>query len=197
MERIDVERWLAQHPGSIHGDPDALLDRCEAETRNHAQHDAWLHAKAIAEQRLHRFERGFGLPASDTFVTREVCHEMARELKSHEPSPDQRAVEAWVGQMALEELETDARRLLRDWLQGLAEREEHAAWREIVRVTDHMARTLIRAGQMTDRCDWDLDHSYPKVAARVIRLLIDELKAHVGGHRPGSPGARAAGTTTH
>lgn len=193
MERIDMERWLAQHPESIHDDPDGLLDRCEAEAKDHARHDAWLHAREIAEDRLHRFEHRFGLPASDVFVTREVCHEIARELKSHEPVPDGRAADALISQSTLDAFEPGAQSLLRNWLRDLEASEEHTTWPEIVRMTDHMAKGLIRARGMTNECDWDLDHSYPKVAARVVQMLIDEFEAHLDQAYDGS----GAGTATH
>lgn len=178
MERQELENWFAHHPDSIHMQPDALLDRCETEVRDHATYDAWLHARDVAEESLHRFEGIFGLPASGAFVTREVCHEVARELKSHEPHPDEKLAAEWAGRAVLEALDDEGREHLREWLCDLARREEHAAWRGIVHFTDHLARTLIRDMHMTADLDWDFDHSYPKVAARVARMLIREFEAH-------------------
>lgn len=178
MQRTDLETWFTHHPDSIHTDPAVLLDQCESEVRDHAHRDAWIHAKEIAEESLHRFERVFGLPASDIFVTREVCHEIARELRRNEPHPEDDAVE-WVGSGVLEALDSDARRLLQGWLKELAAKEEHSAWREIVYFTDHLARSLIKKANMTSRLDWDLEHSYPHVAARVARMMIREFDAHV------------------
>ena len=180
MERIDLENWITHHPDSIRADSKALLDRCEKDARDHAHQDAWIHAKEIAQKSLRRFEHGFGHPASDTFVTREVCHEIARELKRHEPTPDdlRRGHDEWVSRSLLDALDSEARKLFLDWLNELAEKEEHSTWMEIVRFTDHRARTLIREGHMTDQCDWDLDHTYPMVAARVVRMLIAEFEAH-------------------
>ena len=60
----------------------------------------------------------------------------------------------------------------------LAEKEEHAVWLEIVRFTDHMARSLIRDAGMTRALEWDFDHSYPRVAARVAKLMMQEFEAH-------------------
>jgi len=177
MERHDLEDWFEHHPDLIHTQPEALLDRCEAEVKDHATYDAWLHAREIAEQSLHRFEGVFGLPASETFVTREVCHEIARELKSHEPHPDEKQAAEWAGQAVLGALDDEARDRLRLWLCDLAVREEHAAWRSIVHFTDHLARTLIRDEHMTPELDWDFDRSYPVVAARVARMLIREFEA--------------------
>ncbi|GEM_PF-4906336 len=176
MERMDLENWLAGHPDSVRTEPSRLLDTCEREVRAHAKQDAWHHACEIAEESLHRFERVFGLPASDTFVTREVCHEIARELKHHEPHPDEIQCAEWVSRALIESVDEDARLMLRTWLKDLGEREEHEAWRSIVLFADHLARQLIHDAQMTNDLDWDFDQSYPKVAARVARMMIREFE---------------------
>ncbi len=178
MERIDLANWLTQHPEAIHADPNDLLEQMETKVRDRAHRDAWIHARDIAEQSMHRFERIFGNPASDTFVTHEVCHEIARELKHHEPHPDDEDADEWAGQAALDALEPEARLMLHHWLKELAEKEEHTAWLEIVHFTHHLARNLIRDGHMTSSCDWDLDHTYPQIAARVTRMLIREFETH-------------------
>lgn len=178
MQRRDLETWFATHPQSTEDPPKSLLDQCESEVREHAYRDAWIHAKEIAEESLHRFERVFGLPASDVFVTREVCHEIARELRRHEPHPDDLTASRWVRSAPLDALDSEARRLMADWLRELAEKEEHAAWREIVYFTDHLARKLIDQSHMTSQLDWDFDRSYPRVAARVARMLISEFESH-------------------
>lgn len=180
MERTDLEDWITHHPDSIHTDSRTLLDRCEDEAKDHAHRDAWIHAKEIAKKSLRRFEHGFGHPASDTFVTREVCHELARELKRNEPAPDDldQGRDEWLNRSLLDTLDSDARTMFRGWLNELAEKEEHSTWLEIVRFTDRRARVLIREAHMTDQCDWDLDHTYPMVAARVVKMLIAEFEAH-------------------
>jgi len=178
MERIDLETWFARHPESIHAHPRILLDLCESEVRDHARHDAWRRARDVAESSLQRFEGTFGLPASEVFVTREVCHEIARELRRHEPHPDAAIATGWVADAHLEKLDAEARRIVREWLSEVAEREEHATWRSIVQFTDHLARWLIRSEGMTNRLDWDLDHTYSRVAARVTRVVMREFEAH-------------------
>lgn len=178
MERLELENWLTHHPDQIHTDPDALLERCEKEAREHAHRDAWIQAKNVAEKSLRRFETGFiGHPASDTFVTREVCHEIARELKLHEPTPEDYDSQAWLSQMLLESLDPEAQTMFLGWLKDLAKAEEHSTWLEIVRYTHRSARELIREEHMTDDCDWDLDHTYPIVAARVVRLLMAKFQS--------------------
>lgn len=177
MERIEIETWFSNHPESIRTRPRLLLDRCESEIRGHARSDAWLHARDIAETSLHRYEVTFGLPASEVFVAREVCHEVARELVRHEPHPDAALAESWVGEAVLAELDDEARRILREWFGSIAEREEHETWRAIVRYTAHLARQLIRNEGMSGRLAWDLDHTYPQVAARVTRMLIHEFES--------------------
>lgn len=176
MDRTDLEAWLAHHPDSTRMPPAELLDRCEEEVRDHARQDAWLRACDVAESSVKRFERVFGLPASDSFVTREVCHEIARELKQHEPHPDDETAEHWVDDEVLASLDDEARGRLREWLHDLAEKEEHEAWMGIVYFADHLARRLIREAHMTNAVDWDFDRTYPRVAARVARMMIREFQ---------------------
>jgi len=178
MKRSYLENWISHHPDAIHADAQSLLDRCEIETRDHARKDAWMHAKEIAERSLHRFEERFGYPASDTFVAREVCHEVARELKHHEPRPEGLGTGDWLNQLLLDALDPSARAMLLEWLDELVEQEEHSTWLEIVRFTDQHARTLIREGHLTDQCEWDLDHTYPLVAVGIVKKLIEEFEAH-------------------
>ncbi len=179
MERLELEKWLTHHPDLVHTDPHDLLDECEKEARGHAYRDAWSRAEQIAEKSLRRFESGFiGHPASDTFVTREVCHEIARELKKNEPVLDDYETELWLSELMLESLDVEAREMFRTWLKDLMGTEEHATWLDIVRYTDRSARKLIREEHMTDQCDWDLEHTYPIVAARVTRILMAKFHGH-------------------
>jgi hypothetical protein len=178
MNRIDLENWFAQHPDAIGMNARMLLDDCEHEIRHHAHHDAWMHARDVATHSLHRFESVFGLPASDTFVTREVCHEIARELRAHEPHPEKINDSEWIRGEMLAALNPEGRSMLRAWLVELAEYEEHTAWVEIVRFTDHLAKKIIRDGHMTNDVEWDMKHSYPRVAARVAKMLIEEFESH-------------------
>ena len=179
MERREVERWLATHPETIHTDPQTLLDRCERDVRTHTHVDAWAHARDVAEHRLHQVEHEFSLPASEAFVAREICHELARELRRKEPhvTPEEEA--ELLPADLLEALEPQARETLRSWIHELAEKEEHTAWIEIVQFTDHCAKNLIRRAHMSDKAEWDFDHSYTHNAAKVARMLIQEYEGHM------------------
>ena len=179
MKRLELEKWLNHHPDLVHADPNALRAECEKEARDHASRDAWTRAERIAEKSLRRVEYGFiGHPAGDQFVTREVCHEIARSLKENEPVLDDHDMENWLSESILESLDPKARKMFLDWVKDLAGNEEHSTWLAIVRYTHRSARDLIREEHMTDQCDWDLDHTYPIVAARVIRILIAKFHAH-------------------
>ena len=58
----------------------------------------------------------------------------------------------------------------------MADKEEHSTWRDIVRFTDHHAKDLIREEHLSDQADWDEDHRYSLVAARVLKMLIAEFE---------------------
>jgi hypothetical protein len=177
MERLEVEDWIAHHPQSVHADPNALLDRGEHVVRGRAHLDAWVHAIEIAQKSLRGFRGAHGYPASDSFVAREVCHEIARELKHHEPPPVDPSQS--ISRSLLDALDPDAQRMFLGWLNDLAEREEHSTWRKIVRFTNHRANALILKAHLSDRYDWDLDHRYSLVAARVLKMLIADFEVHV------------------
>ncbi len=157
----------------------ALRERCERQVRSHASEDAWQRAREIAEEHLHHWEASFGIPASDAFVAQEVCHELARELRRREPEPGAEARR--VSEAVLRALDPPARERLRDWLLDLARREEHRAWLEVVEFTDHLARNLIREGELKPDLRWDFEHSYSRTAERVTRILIREYEAHAHG----------------
>jgi hypothetical protein len=157
----------------------ALRERCERQVRSHAEEEAWQRARAIAEQHLQHWAGSFGIPASDAFVAQEVCHELARELRRREPEPVAEAQR--LSEAVLRALDPATRERLRGWLIELARREEHRAWLEVVNFTDHLARNLIRGGELTPELHWDFDHSYSRTAERVTRMLIREYETHAHG----------------
>jgi len=179
MERQDVVQWLERHPESVHTDPNRLLDRCEHELRGQVAEGAWRHAKEIAERHLQHWEGSFGLPASDDFVAREVCHELARDLRHHEPLPT--AEVRRVSDAVLGTLDPPALELLREWLGELARKEERKTWLEVVHFTDHLASRLAREGGLSVDATWDFRHSYPRTAERITRMLILEYELHAKG----------------
>jgi hypothetical protein len=174
MNRHEIEHWFEGHPEAVHADPRQLLDRCEREVRGHVAHEAWAHARRIAEERLHDWEASFGLPASDAFVAREVCQEMARELRRRAPVVRDDAPRLSAG--VLGALEPAAREILMEWSHELAGREERATWREVIKFTNHVGRDLVRDGGWSNEPRWDFEHSYSRTAERVTRLLIHEYE---------------------
>ena len=181
MNRVDLESWLDRHPDSTLAPTHDLIDRCEVEVHHHAEIVAWKHALKIATASLSRFDGRFGLPASETFVTREVCHEVARDLKRHEPHLEQIDETEWLSRSILESIDPQARRVLREWLRELAEQEEHRIWREIVAFTHHVARALIEKAHMTGELEWDMERTYPRLARRATQIAA-------AGIRDSSPG---------
>ena len=120
-----------------------------------------------------------GIPASEAFVAKEICHELARELKRREPHVTAEEEAELVAKDVIEALEPAARQTLRSWIHDLAEREEHEAWLEIVRFTDHCGKNLIKRAHLSDKAEWDFDHSYTHNAAKVARMLIQEYEVHM------------------
>ncbi|MBK7949077.1 MAG: hypothetical protein IPK00_10110 [Deltaproteobacteria bacterium] len=179
MNRVDLESWLYRNADSTRLSTHELIDRCEAEVRSHAEVIAWKHALRVAAATLRRFDGQFGLPASEIFVTREVCHEVARELSRHEPELGSIDETAWLSHAILDSIDPEDRRVFRVWVRQIAEREEHRIWHEVVVFTHHVARALIEKAHLTGELDWTFERTYPKVATRVMQLLLREYAAHL------------------
>lgn len=180
MNRTEIENWLDHHRESMHQPTRVLLDQCEIDVQHHARELAWRHAREILEASLRRFRRGFGLPASEDFVARELCHEIARELRHHEPHPSHPLEQSeWLSARTLAAVDPEARAIVGEWLEDLADREEHEAWKQIVSFTDHFATTLIRRGRLTRDLSWDFERSYPKLATSIGRMIMREFEDHL------------------
>lgn len=180
MDRTDVEKWFRENPPESRVNVQELLDRCESAVRRHAQEDAWLAAKSYALGRAREWATEWSPPASEQFVTREVCHELSWELAHHEPSPEPGSEEHLVGGPVREALSAEAWDVIRRWVLELAAAEEHRAWLEIVSFTDHRARDIIRREGFTLDAGWDAGHRYSAIAAHVAEILAHEysLRAH-------------------
>jgi hypothetical protein len=178
MDRAEIASWLESHPGAVHKDVERLLDRCEAAVRRRAAEAAWLRAKEVAEERLRDWEGSYGLPASEVFVARELCHQLAQELRRLEPQVEEGSEERLAGNDAFAALEPEAREQLRRWVHDLAAREEHRVWLEILRFTDQRGPRLEREGRMSKDLSWDPEHSYARTAEKVMHILVDDYEAH-------------------
>jgi len=186
MDRHRLVDWFRSHPGAVHGDPAAVLERAEREARRRAARDAWLHARAIAERQLAYWnERSKVMHSSEEWAAREVCHELARELRHQEPEPDP-APAHWLEPPTLAAFEPGAREALRDWLRDVAREEEHRVWREVVRFTDGRARTLVQEGRLSTEDDWEHTPPYAETAVRLAAILVadyDERARAAAGAR--------------
>ncbi len=180
MDRHDVQTWLEEHPEAREGDPAALVEKCERAVRRHAIEDAWLAAKAFATERAREWEKDWSPPASEDFVAREICHQLAWELRRHEPEVGAADADHLAGGPVMEALAPAGQRVVAAWVRDLATLEEHLAWEEIVRFTDHHGPTLIRENGMTRELGWDEGHRYSVIAAHVLDLLAREysVRAH-------------------
>ena len=114
MKRSEVLDWLIQHTEHIHDIPEQVLSRCDTEVRKHAQEDAWLHARDIAEEHNQHWRHSWGARASETFVAREICRGLADEFKRNEPIPAEGARRA-------EGIEPPDPEFVRRVMEGLAE----------------------------------------------------------------------------
>jgi hypothetical protein len=178
MKRSEVLDWLIQHTEHIHDIPEQVLSRCETEVRKHAQEDAWLHARDIAEEHNQHWRHSWGAHASETFVAREICRGLADEFKRHEPIPAEGHESAFVDEDVLGVLDPEARTIILEYVHDLARGEEHRAWKEIMRFTRKRGRTLSREEHLSSDRSFEGTHAYSETAARIMGILARDFQHH-------------------
>jgi hypothetical protein len=182
MDRQEMTSWLETHPDAVRGDVDELLERCERAVRKHAVEEAWLHARAIALERMKYWEHSFGNPSSEDFVAREACHELAGELRQHEPTVEEGSEDRFADHRAWEAFEPEARDQLRRWIRDLAHEEEHRVWLDVVRFTHRRGSAMVHEGKVSRDFAWDPEHSYARAAWKVMRILADDYEERAHPH---------------
>jgi hypothetical protein len=176
MERNEVLDWLVHHTQHVHDIPERVLSRCEVEVKEHAHEDAWLHARDIAEEHNQYWRDSWGAHASEEFVAREVCKDLADEFKRSEPTPLEGHEGAYVDDDVLSVLDPKARTVMLDYVHDLARGEEHNAWIEVMRFTRERGRTLAREEGLSTDVSFSGSHSYSETAARVMDILANDFQ---------------------
>jgi hypothetical protein len=176
MDRGEVLHWLEEHPREVHGAPSEIVDRCEAEVRRHAAENAWGAAKAYVEGRMHEWEQEWGCHATESSVARTVCPMLANELKRHEPLVRPGSGREWAGPELLAVLDPEARQKVIEWVRELAQDVEHRIWKEVVRFTRNEAKSLVRAGRVSDDDSYEATENFAHKAAHVAQLLIEDYE---------------------
>ncbi len=182
MDRETALTWLREHPAAVHGDPSELVQRFEAEVRRHAEEDAWLAAKAHVEGRMHEWEKRWGSHSSEAYAARQICPELAEELKRLEPHFEVGDAPHLVGAERLAALEPEARWVVQQWVRDVANEVEHRIWQEVVHYTEERGRGLVREGRVSQRTGFSETLAYSQQAARVARILVDEFEARAHPH---------------
>jgi len=179
MERIEVLEWLTSHPQEVHDSAEDILSRCEKSVHDHVTEETWQRARDVARQR-ERYWRddGGGAHASEAFVAREVCSELASELRRLEQIPEVRDVGAYVEPSSLTPLGAAGRSLLLRYVIELARREEHETWLEVMDFTRRRGLDLAHQRTFSTRLDFERTHGYAETAARVMHILADDYERH-------------------
>lgn len=178
MDRTQILDWLRQHPDLVHGDADAIVERCERAVRRHAREDAWVVAKRYAAERQQAWGESPGAHASEAYVAREVCQQLAQELRSHEPAPHRGDEEHLAGGPVKAALDQEAWEYLIPWIMKIARDEEHETWSEIVRHTKRHAQELIRSHHLSSDSSFDHTRCYGDVAAQIAGILARDFSEH-------------------
>jgi hypothetical protein len=178
MDRATVLDWFQNHSEVVHGNAAEIVDRCERAVRRHAREDAWLAARRYVVERQHLWEESRGAHASEAFVAREVCQQLAVELRDHEPSPHAGDEDHLAGGPIKAALERDGWQHLIPWILEVAREEEHATWSEIVRYMKRHARELIESHHLSSDNSFDHSRCYGDVAAEIAGILARDLSQH-------------------
>jgi hypothetical protein len=182
MERSEVLDWLTQHTEHIHDVPEQLLSRCEKEVRQHAREDAWLHARDIAERHSHDWHHFWGAHASEAYIAREACRNLAEEFRRNQPAPVEGHESDFVDEDVLSVLDPEARSIIFEYVHDLALGEERQAWKEIVRFTRRRGRTLAREAHLSSDLGFDETNVYSETAIRVMEILAQEFQRRACTH---------------
>lgn len=178
MDRQQAQQWFEDHPHLVHGNVQELIARCEPTVRRHAREDAWLAAKRYVAERELEWHGDIGAHASEAYVARDVCSQLAYELKHHEPAVLKGDEEHLVGGTLKAALEPAGWDFLVRWIMDLAREEEHDTWLEIVRYTQRRARTLIAEHHLSADTRFDHTKCYGEVAPQIMEMLERDYSQH-------------------
>ncbi|MBW2494272.1 MAG: hypothetical protein JRE43_05940 [Deltaproteobacteria bacterium] len=182
MERSEVLDWLTQHTEYVHDIPEQLLSRCEREVKQHAQEDAWLHARDIAQQHSHDWRHFWGAHASEAYIAREACRDLAEEFKHNVPAPLEGHESDFVDDDVLSALDPEARSVLFEYVHDLALGEERRAWKQITRFTRKRGRKLAREEHLSSNLSFEGTNVYSETAIRVMEILARDFQRRAHAH---------------
>jgi hypothetical protein len=178
MERQHVQQWFEQHPQLTHGDVQDLIARCEPTVRRHAREDAWIAAKSYVAERELAWKDGIGAHASEAYVARDVCSQLAFELKHHEPTMHEGDEDHLAGGTVKAAFEPAGWDFLVHWIMDVARDAEHEAWLEIVGFTERRARTLISEHHLSADTRFDHTKCYGEIVPRIMEMLTRDYSQH-------------------
>ena len=178
MEREAVLRWFEEHPDSVQGEPQEIVARCERAVRRHAREEAWLAAKRYVAHCQLEWQQGSGSHASEAYVARQVCEQLAYRLRRHEPTFHPGDEDRLAGGPVKAAVGREGWALLTGWIEELAHEQEHETWEEIVRYTQCCADELIRSHQLSDDSRYESSACFGETAARIADILARDYSAH-------------------
>ncbi len=172
--RKEVLAWLSAHPSSVHGDPLDIVRTCEREVRRRAAADAWRSAREYMRNRKRVWEKRSGhSTGSGDRMASELCGLFADELRRTRPRVIMGSEVAFAGEAIRDALDAPAWNEMRPWIHDLAQAEEEATWKEIVRFTRRRARSLPWSDVQVDPGQ----HSPELDGGRATATIADQLMA--------------------
>lgn len=178
MELETVLQWIDAHPGSVHGDAQEFVSRCERTVRRHAREDAWVAAKRHIARRRQEWESNPGSHASEVYVARQLCGQLAHDLRRHRPAPRAGDEDHLAGAPLKAAVEREGWVFLSGWILDLAREQANRDWLEIVHYTEHRAADLIREQALSDDCSLENSKCYGEIAEQIAEHLMHDYSVH-------------------
>ena len=179
-DRARLQRWLAAHPGGVHGDRSAALASCERAVRRQASEDAWRQARVLLEGERLAWQGSSPAREPAPLAAARLCHTLAQRLRELEPLVDDGCEERIAGAVSLAPFGRDAREPVGRWVRSLAHEYEHREWLKVVSFTDARGRRLLREVPAAGFSAGE------DPAMLVTRVLAQDYEEHA---RRGTPGA--------
>ena len=179
MDKNEVQRWMYEHPESIHGAPETIISLCNHDLRRRGIEAAWARAKEIVDHEHQTWKGSHGNHASPGFVSKEICRNLAAKLRAMEPVFAAGGEDRFLDAETRDALEVDAMERIGPWLHEVAVKEEHEEWLRIVKFTKKRGRSIAEEEHLSFEPHWKSTWEYGEAAALVTEILSRDFARHI------------------
>jgi hypothetical protein len=179
MKTHEVQRWMREHPRSIHGTLETIVARCSQDVCRQAARSAWKQAREIVDHEHHHWMGAHGgNHASPGFTACEVCANIANTLSHMKPQIPQGFEDQLLDDETRNSLEPDALAEIKPWLHDLAVKAEHDEWSRIVAFTRKRGRAIAAEKNLSFDTHWSKTWDYAQAACLTTEVLLGDYSEH-------------------